>query len=55
MRNDVTYLAIIVGLFALAFALIVVCDRIIGADDGALAEHDGGAAAGTADSLDVAA
>ena len=33
MRNDVTYLAITLGLFVLATLLVVACDRIIGPDD----------------------
>lgn len=43
MRNDVTYIAIILGLFALAFVLVAACDRIIGPDSGELEEHGGGA------------
>lgn len=33
MKNDVTYIAMILGLFVLAFGLVAACDRIIGADE----------------------
>ena len=42
MQNDVTYLAIILGLFALMFALVVACDRIIGSDEAALEDGRSG-------------
>ena len=42
MRNDVTYLAIILGLFVVMFALVHACDRIIGTDEEAL-DDEGGA------------
>jgi hypothetical protein len=42
VKNDVTYLAIILGLFVLAFLLVAACDRIIGPDEVALAEQGGG-------------
>lgn len=48
MRNDVTYLAITLGLFVLAFALVAVCDRIIGSDEAALADEGGGDTPATA-------
>jgi hypothetical protein len=41
VKNDATYLAIIFGLFVLAFLFVRVCDRIIGTDDEALAEQGG--------------
>jgi hypothetical protein len=43
VQNDVTYLAIILGLFAVMLALVVVCDRIIGPDEASL-EAEGSAA-----------
>jgi hypothetical protein len=42
VQNDVTYLAIICGLFALMFALVKVCDLIIGSDEAAMEEQGGG-------------
>jgi hypothetical protein len=42
MKNDVTYIAIILGLFVLAFALVAACDRIIGSDEDVLAGEPGG-------------
>ena len=44
MANDATYIAIIIGLFVLAFALVGACDRIIGSEDEARAggPDDGG-------------
>jgi hypothetical protein len=42
VRNDVTYIAIILGLFALAFLLVAACDRIIGPDSIELDEQGGG-------------
>lgn len=36
MHNDVTYLAITLGLFALAYLLLVACDRLIGPDEAEL-------------------
>jgi hypothetical protein len=57
VKNDVTYLAIIVGLFVLAFLLVAACDRIFGSDVAALEEHGGGRPEPTeaADDLEVAA
>lgn len=52
MNNDVTYIAIILGLFVLAFALVAVCDRIIGVDADALRGADGGAQAGSESPVD---
>jgi hypothetical protein len=43
VQNDFTYLAIILGLFALMFALVYACDRIIGSDEEALADEGRGA------------
>lgn len=42
MQNDATYLAILFGLFALMFALVKVCDLIIGSDEAALEEFGSG-------------
>jgi hypothetical protein len=36
VKNDATYLAILLGLFALAFLLVVACDRIIASDSEAV-------------------
>ena len=36
MKNDVTFLAILIGLFVLAFLLVAGCDRIIARDSEAL-------------------
>jgi hypothetical protein len=57
VKNDVTYLAIIFGLFVLAFLLVAVCDRIIGSDEQALEEQGGGppAPAEAGEDLGVAA
>ncbi len=41
MRNDVTFIVIILGLFALMFGLVWVCDKIIGSDEQALREQGG--------------
>ncbi len=38
VQNDVTYLAILLALFALMFALVKACDLIIGPDEAALDE-----------------
>jgi hypothetical protein len=37
MRNDVTYVAIMIAFFALAALFVVACDWIIGSDEEALA------------------
>ncbi len=42
MQNDVTYLAIMLGLFALMFGLVKVCDLIIGSDEAAWEERGTG-------------
>jgi hypothetical protein len=42
VQNDVTYLAIIFGLFAVMFALVKVCDLIIGSDEAAMEEQGSG-------------
>ena len=36
--QDVMYLGIIVGLFALAVGFVLACDRIIGSDEEALSD-----------------
>jgi hypothetical protein len=41
VQNDVTYLAIVLGLFALMFALVKACDLIIGSDEAAWEERGG--------------
>ena len=38
MRNDVTYLIIMIGFFALAALFVIACDKIIGSDEEALGE-----------------
>jgi hypothetical protein len=38
VRNDVTYLAIMIAFFALAALFVVACDRLIGSDEEALGE-----------------
>jgi hypothetical protein len=42
VQNDVTYLAILLGLFALMFGLIKVCDLIIGSDEAAMEDQGSG-------------
>ncbi len=42
MQNDVTYLAIIIGLFAVMFALVKACDLIIGSDEAAMEDQGQG-------------
>ena len=37
MRNDVTFVAIMVAFFALAALFVIACDKLIGSDDEALA------------------
>jgi hypothetical protein len=39
VQNDVTYLAILLGLFVLMFALVYACDRIIGKEEEAFEEQ----------------
>ncbi len=41
MQNDVTYIAIILGLFVLMFGLVRACDKIIGSDEAAFEEQGG--------------
>jgi len=36
VKNDATYLGILLGLFVLAFLLVVACDRIIASDSEAV-------------------
>ena len=38
MKNDFTYVAILVAFFALAVLFVFACDKIIGSDTAALAE-----------------
>ena len=40
MRNDVTFVAIMVAFFALAALFVIACDKIIGPDDEALAASE---------------
>jgi hypothetical protein len=40
VQNDVTYLAILLGLFVLMFGLVKACDLIIGTDEEAM-ENEG--------------
>jgi hypothetical protein len=42
VRNDLTYLAIMVGFFLLSILFVMACERIIGSDEAALAEAPGG-------------
>jgi hypothetical protein len=42
VQNDVTYLAILLGLFVLMFGLIKVCDLIIGSDEAAIDDEGSG-------------
>ena len=37
MRNDVTFVAIMIAFFAVAALFVIACDKIIGSDDEALA------------------
>ena len=37
MRNDVTYVVIMIAFFALAALFVIACDKIIGSDEEALA------------------
>ncbi len=41
MRNDVTFVVIILAMFAVMFGLVWVCDKIIGSDEQALREQGG--------------
>ena len=52
MQNDVTYLAIIFGLFAVMLALVKVCDLIIGSDEAAMEEQGSGDPVPAAESED---
>jgi hypothetical protein len=40
LRNDVTFVAIMVAFFALAALFVVACDKIIGSDEEALAASE---------------
>jgi hypothetical protein len=40
VKNDVTYVAIMIAFFALAALFVIACDRIIGSDEEALAVGD---------------
>ena len=55
MQNDFTYVAIILGLFALMFGLVWACDRIIGRDEEAFADDEGGPSDATIEDEEVAA
>ena len=37
MKNDVTFVAIMIAFFALAALFVIACDKIIGSDEEALA------------------
>jgi len=37
LRNDVTYVAILIAFFAVAALFVIACDKIIGSDEEALA------------------
>jgi hypothetical protein len=37
LKNDVTFLAIMIAFFALAALFVIACDKIIGSDEEALA------------------
>lgn len=37
MRNDVTFVVIMIAFFVVAALFVVACDRLIGSDDDALA------------------
>jgi hypothetical protein len=50
VKNDLSYVAILVGFFLLSILFVVACEKIIGPDEAALAEGTAGAAeAGEAD------
>ena len=40
MRNDLTFVAIMIAFFALAALFVIACDKLIGSDDEALAAGD---------------
>jgi hypothetical protein len=40
VRNDITYVVIMIAFFALAALFVIACDKIIGSDDEALAVSD---------------
>ncbi len=42
MKNDLTYLAIMVGFFLLSILFVVACEKIIGSDEAGLAQTPGG-------------
>ena len=42
MKNDLTYVAILVGFFLVAVLFVRVCEWIIGPDDAALTQVTGG-------------
>jgi NADH:ubiquinone oxidoreductase subunit 3 (subunit A) len=42
MKNDVTYLLILIAFFALAAVFVIACDKIIGPDEAALHERTTG-------------
>jgi hypothetical protein len=47
VQNDVTYIAIILGLFVVMFGLVRACDKIIGSDEAAFEEQGGAPSAAT--------
>jgi hypothetical protein len=53
VKNDLSYVAILVGFFLLAILFVVACEKIIGSDEAALAE--GTASAPEAGEADEAA
>ncbi len=53
MKNDVSYVLILVGFFLLSILFVVACEKVIGPDDAALAE--GAAGASEPDEADEAA
>jgi hypothetical protein len=40
LRNDVTFVVIMVAFFAVAALFVIACDKIIGSDDEALATSE---------------
>jgi hypothetical protein len=43
VKNDLSYVAILVGFFLLSMLFVVACEKIIGPDEAALAEGPAGA------------
>jgi hypothetical protein len=42
VKNDLSYLAIMVGFFLVSILFVVACEKIIGSDEAALAQTPGG-------------